>query len=73
MLTEPVPTLLSVICRTARRGGFPTGEVIEGVFEHDRNIGLKSNKKTLPEGYRTRGKNVDKEKASTKSSFDICI
>lgn len=49
------------------------GEVIEGVFEHDRNIGLKSNKKTLPEGYRTRGKNVDKEKASTKSSFDICI
>lgn len=45
MLTEPVPTLLSVICRTAWRGGFPTGEVMEGVFEHDRNIGLKSNKK----------------------------
>lgn len=76
MLTEAVPTLVSVICQTAltrSQRGFPMREVIEGSFEHACNIGLKSNKNFTEVSQRTRGKNADMNRAKTKLSFYVWI
>lgn len=72
VLTEAVPTLVSVICQTAltiSQRGFPVREVIEGSFEQACNIGLKSNKNSSRGSHRTRGKKQRHEEGQHKVEF----
>lgn len=74
VLTEAMPTLVSVTCQTAltiSQRRFPIRDVIEGIFEQVCNIGLKSNKSFTGGSRSTQVENADMKQANIKLSFKV--